>query len=282
MEVASASVQAEVLPELGARVHRLRVFRQDLLRTPIHVSAYEAEPFFWGSFVMAPWCNRIDARRVMASGRLIQVPANVADGSAIHGQVYRLPWELQVDGSLRVEHGGHGWPWRYEASLLVTPGEGWLRMQHTLTNRSDEPMPGGLGMHPWFRRPIRVAIRGDSVFSPNSDTPAVPAAVDGSLDLRELRDMPPGLDATWTDLDMPLVELEWPDLRIAATMRAEPRPMFVVAASPPDIGAIAVEPQTHAPQGLRRLLRGEPGGLTLIQPGGSMSLGVELAFRTLG
>lgn len=45
--------------------------------------------------------------------------------------------------------------------------------------------------------------------------------------------------------------------------------------------AVAVEPQTHAPQGLRRLLNREPGAMAMIGPAESLRMGVELAFERL-
>jgi hypothetical protein len=41
---------------------------------------------------------------------------------------------------------------------------------------------------------------------------------------------------------------------------------------------LAIEPETHAPQGIRRLLRGEPAPLTMIEPGTPLVLEVELIF----
>ena len=65
-------------------------------------------------------------------------------------------------------------------------------------------------------------------------------------------------------------------------MRTVPPAAYIVAASPAQLDAIAMEPETHAPQGLRRLLAGEPGGLTWVDPGRSLDLRIELAFRRLG
>jgi galactose mutarotase-like enzyme len=87
------------------------------------------------------------------------------------------------------------------------------------------------------------------------------------------------LDATWTDLADPPVELVWPETGVRATMRATPPVGYIVAASPGYLDAIAVEPQTHAPQGLRRLLGREPGALTMLKPGQTLGLTVELTFQ---
>jgi hypothetical protein len=51
-----------------------------------------------------------------------------------------------------------------------------------------------------------------------------------------------------------------------------------VAASPTEIDAVAVEPQTHAPAGIRRLVNREPGALTLLDPGATLAMTVRIAF----
>lgn len=276
---ASDEVEAVVLPEIGARLHRLRVSGHDLLRTPDDVSAHEREPFFWGSYVMAPWCNRIDGGPMRVGSRQVALGSNFPDGSAIHGQVYARAWEVRDDGTLATRAGGNGWPWEYEVVQRVEAAERVLRIDLAITNHSTDPMPAGLGIHPWFRQPVLVAIRGDAVFEPNTATPARPEPVRGPLDLRRLGEMPPGLDATWADLGVPPVELGWPDLGIRATMEVTAPSVYIVAASPPDLDAVAVEPETHAPQGMRRLINGEPGPLASVQPGASLSLSVTLAFE---
>ena len=275
----SDSVEVEILPHLGARLHRLRVFGQDLLRTPDDTGAYAREPFFWGSFVMAPWGNRIEGGTVRVGSREIRLHPNFSDGTAIHGQVYRLPWEPQPNGALRVRVDDNGWPWAYEVSQLIGVADGRLQLDYALTNRSTDPMPAGIGIHPWFRGPVRVAIHADAVYGRNTDSSPEPEPVHGPFDLRALREMPDGLDATWTDLARPPVHLLWSALGVQATMNVTAPEVFIVAASPRSLEAIAVEPQTHAPQGLRRLLRHEPGALAMLGPEESLRMSVELAFE---
>jgi aldose 1-epimerase len=278
--IGSGDVEVEVLPELGARLHRLRAYGHDVLRTPEELGAYDREPFFWGSFVMAPWCNRIAAQPAEVGSRTVDLAPNFPDGTAIHGQVQAKPWQVVAPGLMRVSGGGDGWPWRYEVTLAIDVGAATLRMTHRLTNRSDEPMPAGIGIHPWFRRPVSVAIAAERVYVSNTASPSESVAVTGAFDLRRQRDMPPDLDATWTDLQGPHVaELSWPNLGIAATMRATPDVPFLCAASPTGLDAVAIEPQTHAPDGLRRLLAHERGGLSPLPPGEARELTVELAFR---
>lgn len=272
------TIEVVIVPQVGARLHRLRVNGHDLLRMPADPSDHLRDPFSWGAYVMAPWCNRIEAGIVNVGPRRVALDANFPDGSAIHGQVYARPWEQVEEGRFLIRAGGDGWPWEYEVGLHVEIADRSARFEQTVTNLASDPMPAGIGLHPWFRRPLLVAIRGDVVHAVNTASEPQPEPVHGPFDLREIGEMAADLDATWTQLaDVP-VELRWPTLGLGASMRISAPSRYVVAASPSHLDAVAVEPQTQAPQGLRRLLNGEPGGLTMLAPGEALRLIVEIAF----
>jgi aldose 1-epimerase len=269
----------EVLPDVGARIHRLRLDGHDLLRTPADLARHLDDPWFWGSYPMAPWCNRLPPGRTEVAGRVLELPINFRDGSAIHGQVDQAPWRQTGDASFRIEAGEDGWPWPYavEQEFAI---EG-IRLDYALrlTNRSEEPMPAGIGIHPWFAKPVAVAIRATAVHPDNLATEAEPVPVAGALDRRRLAPMPDDVDATWVDLGEPPIALAWPGPGIACTITFEAPTRVVTAASPAVVNAIAVEPATHAPAGIRRLLNGEPGGMTLLGAGETMDLRVAFAFE---
>ena len=279
--VAAGAVEAVLLPDLGARLHRLRVDGHDLLRAPDDPAVHALDPFAWGGYVMAPWCNRIDPAPVEVGGRRVALDSNYDDGTAIHGQVSASPWQVLDDGGLRVQGGGNGWPWRYEVDLDIAVSGDVLRLDLALANRSEDPMPAGLGLHPWFLRPLLVAIRATAVYDSNTASRPQPDLVHGPFDLRRPGAIPANLDATWTDLADPPVVLAWPAVGVEATLRVRAATPHVVAASPEGRDAIAIEPQTHAPHGLRRLLNHEPGGLTWLDPGDSLDLGIDLTFAML-
>ena len=284
VRLADGPLEVELLPAIGARLHRIRAFGRDLLRTPPDPASHRREPFSWGGYVMAPWCNRIPAVPTTVGDRVIRPRANFPDGSAIHGQVYERPWEPGADGEFRTRSAGtEGWPWPFEVTERIDVADGHVRIALALTNLAATPMPGGLGLHPWFVRPLDVAIEARGVVPSNTDPSATDrplAAADERLDLRVLRPVPIGLDATWTDVRTPGVTLRWPDLGLVGTLRAAARvPICVALASPDESAAVAIEPETHAPQGLRRFLRGEPFGLAELAPGATLRLDIDLEIR---
>lgn len=274
----NADVELTVLPSLGARMHSLRVEGQELLRSPVDPGEHSTNPFFWGGYVMAPWCNRLVPGPLVLGNRTVDLSPNFPDGSAIHGQVYISQWQQTGDSTFAIEGGGAGWPWRYRVEAEYAVGGDRVFISLRLRNLSDDPMPGGIGIHPWFPLPVEARI--DCALSYGSNTAPLPAAepVSGDLDVRTRQPLGSGVDSTWTQAGDPPVELWWPGRGLHAQMRAQYPGLHVTAANASDIQAIAVEPQTHAPQGLRRLLNGEPGALAWIQPGDELELPITIDF----
>jgi len=159
----------------------------------------------------------------------------------------------------------------------LTAYDATLRIELALTNLADGPMPGGLGLHPWFSPGTEVAIHGRSVIASNTDPVAQVRPLRGELDLRRPRPLAAGTDAAWTDIGRPAVELGWPQLGLSAVLDA-PAAEWIVAARTADGGPTAVEPQTQAPFGLHRLAERSRGGMALLDPGASLQLVIELRF----
>jgi hypothetical protein len=199
LPIRGGDIEVELLPALGARLHRLRVFGIDLLRTPDDIETHRRDPFFWGGYVMAPWCNRIEAAPTGVAGKEVRLAPNFPDGSAIHGQVFLAPWSRSADGRFVARGGGGGWPWPYEVELGVATADTRLNMDIALTNLADAPMPAGVGLHPWFLRSLEVRVAAPTVVASNTDPSATIGAVAGDLDLRVLRPIPDGIDAAWPD-----------------------------------------------------------------------------------
>ena len=275
VRLASDEVHVEILPTIGARVHRLTAFGHDLLRTPSSTQQHRLEPFFWGGYVMAPWCNRAPAGPVSLAQRLVDLEPNFPDGTAIHGLVHDRAWTVS-DGAWQIDVAAGRWPWHHAVRVAYSVVGPRLVIDMAVENRDDAPMPAGLGWHPWFRTPVEVTIPASMVFESNLDSSNEPVPVAGPFDRRRAGPLASGVDATWTRLDQPHVELSWPQLGVRATMTMSATVAFVVAAAPADIAAVAVEAQTHGPDGMRRLIDRQAGALTWIPPGASVTGRMEL------
>jgi len=278
--VANDEMELVVLPGAGARLHSLRFRGHDVLRTPGDPAQHEREPFLWGGYVMAPWCNRITPAPMRVGSRVVDLAPNFPDGTAIHGEVYNAPWQQVGATAFTVERDGEGWPWPYRAEIDYALDGRHVAITLRLHNLSEEAMPGGIGLHPWFPTPVEVRIDSGLTYGSNNDTHVEPRPVSGDLDLRARQAMREGVDSTWAQPADPPVELWWRAHGVHAVMRAPFPTLHITAAYAPERGAIAVEPQNHAPQGLRRFIDGQPGALTPIAPGAALTLPITLDFDT--
>lgn len=272
-------LELEVLPEAGGRIHRLRAHGVDLLRTPDDPGAHLREPLFWGSYPLVPWSNRIPGGRLAFRGRTYQLPKDYGD-HAIHGEAYALPWTLLENGDrlrLGFEGGGEAgaFPWPYHAEQVIELDDSSLVLEISMTNLAEVPIPGGLGIHPWFAagRGLRVEVPADLVYPVEDCIPTgEPEPVAGERDLRVLRDVPWGLDDLWTGLTRSQVVLERPAEGIRVSWTFPPAADHVVLASFGDFRAVAVEPVTHANDGHARLEAGLAGGVDVLGPGETLAV----------
>ena len=81
----------------------------------------------------------------------------------LHGQAWRAPWRVERAEASRVaqvfQHAAGEWPWTYAARQSLALDEEGLEVRLSLENRSDQPMPAGLGWHPYFRRSPGMRLR---------------------------------------------------------------------------------------------------------------------------
>ncbi len=135
----SEEMEVVILPDVGGRIHRIRAFGEDILRTPDDPAMHVSEPFLWGAYVMSPWCNRAASGSTVLAGREIALAANFPDGTAIHGLVSSARWLERSSGELACAGGGDGWPWVFEVSQTASLTGATLTLEYrvceTLTTR---------------------------------------------------------------------------------------------------------------------------------------------------
>jgi aldose 1-epimerase len=110
------------------------------------------------SFAMVPWSNRISGGGFTHGGRFHAMrPNRAGEPYPIHGDGWLQPWQISQPAAdtlvMTLEsHGFDGNPYAYEAVQTFRLVEGGLDQRVQVRHLGAEPLPYGLGVHPWFPR----------------------------------------------------------------------------------------------------------------------------------
>lgn len=235
------------------------------------------------SFPLVPFVNRIRGGAFTFREQDIRLTPNKAgDPSPLHGQGWLAPWQVlsaAVDEAvLRFEHAPGEWPWSYVADQHFKLGPGGLELSFSCTNRSPDPMPCGLGQHPYFHcgpdTQIETEVANvwlvDEFVLPTEMVPAK-----GRFDLSGVGVCGLGLDhgfGGWGGTAS-LSDPAWP----IEVVMSSPDATFFQLYSPPDGQIFVAEPVTHANAALNAPESDWPQlGVTILQPGECMSMVMHL------
>ena len=234
-------------------------------------------------FPLVPYVNRIRGGRFTFRGREVQLKPNMAgDPSPLHGQGWLNPWTVERDdGTSAVLHYRHEpgeWPWSYEATQEFRLDEDGFSVRLICRNSSDDPMPCGLGQHPYFDcgPQTRIDTHVDCAWTIDANVlPVAKVAPEGRYDLQNRRVCGQDLDngfGGWAG-EARMTDPDWPyELRLSS-----PEARFFQLYSPSHGGIFVAEPVTHANAALNEPEREWPElGMKVLDPGQSMSLDMRL------
>jgi aldose 1-epimerase len=263
-------------PDLGASITSLTWRGHDVLRPG---SDDLDNPLAASSFPLAPYANRIDGGAFAFEGRAVRLPATPSFAPhALHGVGWRAPWNvLRVqDGTVDLvlaDEASPEWPWAWRASHRLTLSEDGLEMSLSLTNGDRTPMPAGLGLHPYFAVEAATRLRLTAPKLWLTDVREIPERLADADELIDWSDGPvvaeaPFVDHAYADWDgrAALLHDGW-----RVDMTASPKARWAQVYAPRGEGFVCVEPVTHRPDA-HNAPAGEDGGLTVLQPGGSLSM----------
>lgn len=115
-------------------------------------------PLGSGSFIMAPWVNRIKSGLLKTEKGLTKLPNDVFFNdrlNAIHGIVWDKEWNIDFHEENRIQCSidlREPWPFKGKIVMKAFIQDNSLIQQLSGHNYDDVPMPIGVGWHPWFRR----------------------------------------------------------------------------------------------------------------------------------
>jgi len=266
----------ELAPSLGGAIVAFRRGAVDLMRptTPENLSTGAVRQF--ASWPLVPWSNRIRGGRFAWRGRNIQLPVDAADPHAIHGIGWRRPWSAR-DASesavcLVLRHPGDAaWPFAFEAQQCFALGADGFELWMSVTNTGAEPMPAGLGHHPYFPRDARTTLQFSAAEAFENDADVMPlrrVKTPAALDFSTPRapDRTP-FDTAFAGWTRP-VRIGWPQHRLAIAIDADAIYSRLVVYVPPGRPFLAAEPVTHDTDALNRT--GDTG-LATLAPGDSLA-----------
>jgi aldose 1-epimerase len=235
------------------------------------------------SFPLVPFVNRIRGGRFGFRGREVVLKPNMAaDPSPLHGQGWLNPWNVERsddDGAaLTYRHEAGEWPWEYEARQDFALDDRGLSIHLTCRNTSNEPMPCGLGQHPYFPcgPQTRIDTQVTDVWTIDEHVlPVEKVPATGRFDLRDRNVCGQRLDhgfAGWGG-EARLTDPDWPfELRLSS-----PAAEFFQLYSPASGGIFVAEPVSHANAALNAPEDQWPElGMRVLEPGEAMSLDMRL------
>ena len=171
------------------------------------------------------------------------------------------------------------WPWDYRAEQRFTLDESGLTLALTCRNVANEPMPCGLGQHPYFHCGPETVIDTEVTHAWTIDERVLPVAkvpASGRFDLAGRAVCGQDLDhgfGGWGGIAR-LSDPAWPfDVALSS-----PDAGFFQLYSPASGGIFVAEPVSHANAALNAPEEEWPGlGLRVLEPGEAMSLEMRLA-----
>ena len=281
--LASGDFELELSPEIGGSIVRFDCRQVPVLRqcTGPLKNVLDA-----ASFPLIPYVNRIRDGCFDFRGRQVRLQPNMSgDPSPLHGQGWLAPWQVEepgpVQATLYYRHDGGEWPWAYESRQHFRLDDDGLETAITCRNISDEPMPCGLGIHPYFNCGPQTRIRTtvadvwavDDKVLPVEKLPATGryAIADDPVCGRDLDNGYDGWggEALFSDPDWPF-----------DVILSSPGTRFFQLYSPTQGGIFVAEPVTHANDALSQPEEDWAAlGIRILEPGEEMELRARIDVR---
>ena len=283
----AGALRARLMPELGGAVAALTWSGDGkdwpVLRAP---PARLGSVLETASFPLVPFANRIRGGAFAVGERIVRLTANfLPDPSPIHGHGWQNPWDVvacnETGAELHFAYPGGEWPWAYEARQLVSLDPAGLTIILSCVNRSDEPMPCGLGQHPYFpcTPDTRLATKVEQVWEIDENVlPIEVLAARGRYDLSDRLVCGQGLDhgfGGWGGVAR-FADPAWP----FSILMSSPDAGFFQLYSPREGGFVAAEPVSQANAALNAPESDWPDlGIEVLAPGATGQLTMRVAIE---
>lgn len=175
LEIRSDSAVVTIAPELGASILRYALSDGRQILRP---SDDPRDGFDCACYLLAPWCNRIDGGITGIDGRFLRIgPTHPHFPLPIHGSAALQEWEvLTRDADKVVLATTSDWPapFHYYSQVAYSLSDAALTIDFAITHLGPEPLPYGLGIHPWFNRTSVSMLRASATSWQKTDDRLLP------------------------------------------------------------------------------------------------------------
>ena len=257
-------------------------------------AAQSEERFEQPSYALVPYSNRLFDGQLITPTGPITLPGNHRlHPIPIHGVAWRTDWQTHQTGeasaTLHYRHTADAhWPFAHECTQQVSLGPDTAHFALTLRNLSDQPMPAGLGFHPWFAvdEDSTVDFTAASVWTQDAQgrpLAAVPAGNEARFDFARPR---PAMDVVQDHCHVNWhgpARLTHPRRQLAVELTASADLSHLMVYRRPGQAWLCLEPVSHATGALSLpALNTAACGARLLAPGASWSAWMTLAIHRLG
>ena len=232
------------------------------------------------AFPLAPFGNRIADNRFIFEGREFRLAPNTTDDPCrLHGDGWLADWEIagvterRVDLRLVISANAAS-PYAYEAHQVVVLDEAGMSLTLSVTNRSGERLPFGLGLHPYFpltASTTLMAPAGDYWREGAGFLPVERRPPPADLDFSRARPLPQRWLNNGFEDWRGVAEIRWPERALGMRIEADPLFNRYVLFQPDSRFDPAwrgdwfcFEPMSHSPAAHRMT---DGGGLAPLAPG---------------
>jgi aldose 1-epimerase len=241
-------------------------------------------------FPLVPYSNRIKRGQFNWQDKQINLPLNhLPEKHSIHGHGWQIAWEIahQTNTSLTLQYHYQTaeWPFSYSALQVFTLEGSALNIELSVTNTSNNLMPAGLGLHPYFSLTDNTSIKCavDKMWA--VDDECLPTRlVNSALALADSK----GLSLSGSNLDnvftgfAGVATITWPEWRAKANITTSSNCEFMVIYSPDDEDFFCFEPVTHCTDAINMANNGVKNtGISHLKPQGKMTLSMRISAEEM-
>lgn len=278
----AGDTRVTLAPDAGGSIAAFTWRGRDIMRPATPEAITARDPLGMAAFPLVPYSNRIAHGRFDWNGQRVRLPLNHGDHPhSVHGLGWQVPWAAGAASASSVRlthvHTADAWPWDYVATQDFVAQPDGLDWVVAVTNHGPNPMPAGLGLHPYFPNPAGTRLRARTTGWWRTDVFVMPTDfVEDAAD-----DLTDRLHPADSDTDNVFAgfggdaRIEWPN-GPALDIVGGPAAEWLVVYAPVGDTITAIEAVTHPTDAVNQT--GTPG-IRSLAPGETFALGTSFRVR---